>query len=301
MKQQLNAKGITWTNVEQPTPEELAAAVRETQLLPLDAEFVAQEYQRPEVTVRPSYLLILTHVPVFDKQTRVTSGVALYLIIRETAVWTIHYEALGVIQKLWQSFVETPEKQEEYFGDRPLSLALYIINYLQSSSFRKLSRLTKHTDIVEDAVFQGNERKMVEEIAILTRDIMDFRKIIRAQRSLFADLPEHPFFDDESRTKWQRVYHQMQKLWEILESLLDSVKELGQTNNALLQYKQNELLRMLTFYSILSIPAFILVTPYNPSITGATWVDTIVYWAIFTILIVSLGAILFRAKRKGVL
>lgn len=302
MKQTLTSKGISWADLEHPEPEELAAFVRDVGLTTADAEFIVQEHQRPEITVRDNYLLILTQVPVFDKMSRVTSGVSLYYIVTANGLWTLHYEPISVLNKIIQEFTATPEKQEEYFSDTPLSLTLYVLSQLTASSFRKLNRLNKHIDIAEDAVFGGNERKMVEEISVLTRDVMDFRKIVRPQRSLFHDLPNHPFISNDTATQWLRLRGQLEKLWDILENLQENVLELGKTNNSLLQYKQNELLRMLTFYSIISIPVLVLLSPYNFHINDRlTTFYFYLYWFIFAALILSLLAIFLRSKIKRVL
>lgn len=301
MKQTLTSKGISWIDLEHPQPEELAAFVREVGLSAADAEFIAQEHQRPEISTPPGYLLILCHVAVFDKAARVTSGVPLYFIITAQGIWTLHYDPIMVLQKLIEDFMSAPEKQEEYFGDTPFSLALSIINRLTASSFRKLNRLAKHIDIAEDAVFSGNERQMVKEISLLARDVMDFRKIIRPQRSLFRELPSHPFLTEVTAVQWRRLGSQTEKLWEILENLQENVKELGKTNQALLQYKENQLLRLLTIYSIFSIPALILISPYNRGSPNATWPDMLLYWGIFAAFVSVLLIIFLRSKAKRVM
>jgi magnesium transporter len=263
MKTQLTAKSITWHDIESPDGQELAEFVRATNLDRLDAEFIVQNHHRPEIAMRDAYVLLLLQVPTFDKKLRITYGVPLYILILEREVYTLHYEPIPLLARIVKDFTETPAKQEEYFDDTALSLALTIINNLHNGEFAKLERLQKHIEIVADAVFHGNERKMVEEIAVLNRDVMDFRSIMRPQRNVFATDPEHSFFDKESLSQWRRLHGQMQRLWDILESLSEKVHELGQTNDSLLQHKENQLLHVLTIYSIIAIPAFILVAPLN--------------------------------------
>lgn len=294
-------KDISWTAVSSPTAEELAAFVREFAVLPIDAEFIAQEYRRPEITVRPQYILILTSVPVFNRQIRVTTGVPLYLLITEKGIATLHYEPIVVLEKLLQEFSTTTEVQEEYFGDGSVGLALYILNVLYGSAFNKLGRLSKHINIAEDAVFQGNERKMVYEISILVRDVMDFRKVVRPQLSLFAVPPSHALITEESNVPWQRLHGQINKLWDALESLAESARELGLVNSRLLQLKESELLQFLTYYSIFSIPALIILGPINPHGVDATLIDKTLFWGILTLLICGLIFIFVRFRGKRVL
>lgn len=301
MQVELSAKNVTWRNVADPSPEELAALVRESNLAPIDAEFIAQNYHHPEITVRPEYLLLLIHVPVFNKQLRVTTAASLSIVATGQQLWTLHYEPIVVLEKLLQDFTDNPDKQSDFFDEGGVGLALHVIAAMYSSAFTKLERLYKHINIAEDAVFSGNERKMVEEISILSRDVMDFRKIIRPQQRLFSHVPTHALLSPTALTLWQRISGQVNKLWDMLESLSESISEVAKTNKSLLQYKQSQLLQMLTYYSILSIPAFILVTPFNPLTPQATSFYHLIYWGTLLLLIAILGFIFLRFRGKRVL
>lgn len=302
MKHTLTSKDLTWLNVQSPESEELVEFVREAGLTPVDAEFVAERHHRPEITVRDDYLLLLIQVPVFDRKARVTHGVSMFFVVKRKQLFSLHYEPLVVLDKIRQDFESSPERQEEYFEDEGLALCLYIISLLNEAAFRKLERLAKHVDIAEDAIFQGYERKMVEEISVLTRDVMDFRKIIRPHTRLFAAVPRHIFITPAVATKWQRAHGQLLKIWEALESMFESVRELSNTNFTMLQHKENELLRLLTIYSIVVIPMLVLVDPFfNPRADDATMVDNVVFWVVVGLLLATLLFILFRAGRKRLL
>lgn len=302
MKHQLSSKGLSWTSVQSPTPEELAEFVRTAGLLAVDAEFVAADHHRPEITVRSDYLQLLIQIPVFERKARLTTGASLYFIIRNQELFSLHYQPLVALDRVRRSFETSPERQEEYFNESALSLCLTIISMLYDSAFHKLERLSKHIDIAEDAVFQGNERKMVEEISVLTRDVMDFRKVIRPQTRLFARQPRHPFLVPEVITQWQRAQGQLLKMWEILESMMESVRELSNTNSTLLQHKENELLRLLTAYSIVIIPMLILVDPlFDPRAADASAIDAAAFWIVLGVLLLTLIIVLWRARRKRLL
>ena len=296
----IGSNGVKWINTAMPTPEDLAGLVREAGLEPSDAEFVAQSQHRPGVTVRDNYMIILIQVPAFNKQLRVTSGVPLYCIIRQDRMWTVHYEPLVVLMKLLDDYASVAEKRDEFFMDGAMPLALHVIGRMYDSAFAKLERLAKHIDIAEDAVFQGNERKMVEEVSILVRDLMDFRKIMRLQINLFATPPLHPLLDAGLYQIWLRVNGQANKLWDLLESLFESMTELEHTNSNLLQYKENELLRMLTYYSIISIPLLLTMQPIYQYV-GRNVYLTVIYAIGVLVLITLLLYVFFRAKKRRII
>lgn len=299
MKHNLSSKEVSWINVQSPEPQELAKFIREVNMTTADAEFLAQKYHRPTVTTRPDYIFLLIQIPIFDRKLRLTKGVSLFFFIKENTLYSLHYEPLILLDKIRKDFESSTEKTKEYLNESALNFCLDLINMLYDNSFKKLDRLNKHIDIAEDAVFQGNERKMVEEISLLTRDAMDFRKVIRPQKSLFSSPPLHPLVTKETSAKWQIIHCQLLKMWEALESMFESIKELSNTNFTLLQHKENELLRLLTVYSIIVIPMIILVDPYfSPRAADANSTDVVVFWTVLAVLVITLTGILIRFKKR---
>lgn len=298
MKSILSGNCGQWHNLDAPTNEELAGAIRETRLSPADAEFITQDRRRPEITITDEYILVLMQLPVFDKVLRVTSSTALYFIITEKGLTTIHYQPIVVLKKIIKEWKENTTRRDEYMSESPLVLALHLVSLLNASSFSKIDRLMKHIEIAEDAVFHGNERKMVEEIAILTRDVLDFRKITNPQVTLFDTTPRE-ITNRTAQTLWKRAAHQTRQLSEILASLYESMKDLRETNNSLLQHKENELLRLLSYYSIIAIPVWIFISAFNPR-SGALF-EMMVFWSVLGFLALWLLFIFIHFKRKRIL
>ena len=287
---------LEWINTSMPSNDELAQFARDTGLLATDSEFLLHGMRRPEIAFRDTYTMIFLQVPAFDKRTRVTSGSGIVFIMTKNRLHTLHYQPIATLEKIRQEFEENPEKHELAGSNGSVNLALHIISSLHESSFRKLQRLAKHIDIAEDAVFFGNERKMVEEVAVLGRDVLDFRRIIRPHLHVFETLPLDA--DENTIALWRRVGSQMHQMWELLDSLHDSAKELRNTNDSLLQHKENELLRLLSFYSIIAIPIWAFIGPFSPldSVLSAR-----VYWAGLGLLAFFLLIIFIRARRRKVL
>lgn len=294
--------GLIWYSLIQPSPQELAEFVRDTNIHSDDTELLVQEHQHPEVTVRDKYLLIHLQVPTFDRRNRVTRGTSLYFVVGQNKLWTINHETIVNLDRLLGDYQATKEIREEYFSNGALGLALHIISAMHRGAFAKLERLAKHLDIGEDAVFQGNERKMVEEVFILMRDVMDFRKVMRLQNYMFATIPDHPFMTADLSVQWLRLHNQTQRLWDVLEGLYETASELSETNRSLLQHKENELLRLLTLYSVVMIPVIILVDPFfDPGAPNANTADFIAFMIVLLLLLSTLGFIFFRSKKKRLL
>lgn len=289
MRTELSIAGITWHRLVEPTGSELAAVARDVPLEAADAALLGESLTRAALVTRPKYELLRVEVPVFDRKIRASFGVAFDCIVLPDHLITLQARPIPVLEKLVGALEHQPEQDLGVAMTNPNDLLKYLLRQIHHGTLRKLDRLYKYIDIAEDAVFQGNERKMVEEISLLMRDVSDLRKIIRPQRRLFQGTP------------WQELTQDMGKVWDGLETLHESILQLSKTNYTLLQYKENQLLRLLTIYSIVAIPLWILITPFNPTRADASAVDVVVYWGILAVLAIGLIVIFARFRGKRIL
>ncbi len=289
MRVELSIAGITWHRLVEPTGSELAAVARDVPMEAADAALLGESLTRAALVTRPKYELLRVEVPVFDRKIRASFGVALDCIVLEDHLITLQARPIPVLEKLVDGLERQPEQDLGVTLTGPNDLLKYLLRQIHHGTLRKLDRLYKYIDIAEDAVFQGNERKMVEEISLLMRDVGDLRKIIRPQRRLFQGTP------------WQELTQDMGKVWDGLETLQESVLQLANTNSTLLQHKENELLRLLAIYSALVVPLWILITPFVPNRPVVTVVGAVMYWGVLSLLGIALIFIFARFRGKRIL
>lgn len=289
MRTELTIAGIAWQRLVEPTGSELAAVARDVPLEAADRALLGESLMRATLVSRPAYELLRVEVPVFDRKLRASSGVALDCIVLPDQLITLQARLIPVLEKLVDGLKRNPDQDLEVTLAGPADLLKYLLRQIHHGTLRKLDRLHKYIDIAEDAVFQGNERKMVEEISLLMRDVSDLRKIIRPQRRLFQG------------TSWQELTQDLGKVWDGLETLQESVTQLANTNSTLLQHKENELLRLLAMYSALVVPLWILITPFVPTRPEASVLDITVYWGVLAFLGLALIFIFARFRGKRIL
>lgn len=300
MKQTAVLHPITWDHISSPSNEELVQIIRDVSLSPIDAELLIHGDQGPQCIVREKYSIIILHVPVRDKKTHSIESHLVRIVAEKDHVITIASHSVPALQDFFADCAAHPEKHEQ-LGSSALAVSFSIIDRINIAMNKKVHALLRRIEIAEDAIFHGNERKMVEEIALLSRDVLDFHRIALPQKGLFQALHRHYAFTPQEQELISRAYHQSEQLWNILQVMHSSMQELRNTNDSLLQHQENELLRMIFSYSILTVPMLALITEFNPHRVGATLFDTIAYWTIVAFLIILLIAIFGRARRKRVL
>jgi len=300
MKQSVTIKKITWDYIFSPSREDSAGIIREAGISALDAEYITQSDQGPQCIVRFEYKIILLQLPVRNSTTKSIEIHAIRYIIYQHCLATITDQKIPVLENLFAE-IKANDAPYAHKGLTPLSLAFLLIDRLNESTLKKVHHVFKRVEIAEDAVFHGNERKMVEEIAVLSRDVLDLHRVALPQKGLFQGLHRQYAFTIPEQDALARVQHQSEQLWNTLQVLHSSMQELRSTNDSLLQHQENELLRMIFSYSIITIPLLALVNEFNPHRAGATYIDVILFWGIVLFLIILLFALFARARKRRVL
>mgnify|MGYP003421715878 FL=1 len=97
---------------------------------------------------------------------------------------------------------------------------------------------------------------MVVEISVLKRDILNFRRTLKPQRSIIESLvqKDYPYIPSSMKVYFQDLIGTNIRLWNILESQKETIEALEATNNSLLSNKLNMTMKVLTVFSAILLP-----------------------------------------------
>jgi len=131
-----------------------------------------------------------------------------------------------------------------------------IIEVLLDSCFPRLNHIGQKLDYIETQVFADKEKEMVFEISVLKRDILNFRRTLKPQRSILESIVQknHPFIPTDIKIYFQDLIGTNIRLWNILESQKETIEALEATNNSLLSNKLDLTMKVLTIFSAILLP-----------------------------------------------
>ena len=140
--------------------------------------------------------------------------------------------------------------------ESPGALLRFIIEMLLETCFPKLDHISGKLDYIEDQIFAGHEKDMVFEISLVKRDILNFRRTMKPQRSVFESLAQKDFKLIESGLKpyYQDLIGTNIRIWNNLESYKETIESLEETNNSLLSNKLDMTMKILTIFSAVMLP-----------------------------------------------
>ena len=120
--------------------------------------------------------------------------------------------------------------------------------------------------------------------AAVKTDIINFWNILRPQKGVFTSLRDDAkgVLDKESTPYFSQLRNQWARLASKLIGYKESIAELEETNNSLLNDKTNEIVKLLTLFSVIVFPLTLLAallgmnTKYLPivGLPGDFWIIT---------------------------
>jgi magnesium transporter len=247
---------ITWINFFEPKQADLTYLQENFDIHPLAIEELLTPSYQPKAVQYQNCLFLSIHVPLFDTKLRTTYPGELDIILTRDTLITAHHHDIFQLREFFDKLSGSKGKQRTYFSETPAHLLYHMIEILLNSCFPKLHHVSENLDNIETKVFSGHEKEMVTEISVVKRDILNFRRTLKPQRSILDSLSQkdHPFVPENLRIYFQDLTATNSRVWNILESTKETIEALEATNNSLLSNKLDMTMKVLTIFSAVLLP-----------------------------------------------
>jgi magnesium transporter len=172
---------------------------------------------------------------------------------------------------------------------------------LLETCFPKLDHISKKLDQIEEEIFAGHEKEMVREISVVKRDILNFRRTMKPQRSVFESLAqkEYKLIEPELKPYFQDLIGTNIRIWNNLESTKETIESLEDTNNSLLSNKLDMTMKVLTIFSAILMPLTVYSNIMSMSINIPLHTYPFAFWIhIGIMLFVAIITIILFKTRK---
>lgn len=297
----VKSKHLVWLDFEDPKQTDIMFIQENFDIHPLAIEELMTPTYHPKVVQYDGCLFLSIHIPLFDTVSRTTYPGELDIILTRDALITSHKSAIYQLTGLLRELNESRTKREEFFSKTPAHLLYHILDVLLNSCFPRLHHVMEKLDHIEEEVFAGHEKEMVIEISIVKRDILNFRRTLKPQRSILDSLAqkEHPFIPFELKLYFQDMIGTNIRIWNILESAKETIEALEATNNSLLSNKLEITMKVLTIFSAVLLPMTLYSNAMSMSARIPLSDDPDAFWvhAGVMLLISIITMVVFKVKK----
>jgi len=257
---QIKTSKLTWIDFLEPSADEVQWLKRNLKLHPLALEEFSMPSARPKASQYGNCLYLTLHIPLFDRENRRTFPGELDIVMTEKYLITGHDRDIYQLRDFFGKIKRNQKMQEKYMNQSPGYLLYYIIEMLLESCFPKIDHVNKNLDHIEEEIFKGNEKAMLHEISFVKRDILNFRRTLKPQKSVLESLARdnYPLLEPELRPYYQDLIGTNIRVWSALENAKETVESLEETNDALLSDKLNTTMKVLTIFSAVMLPMTVI-------------------------------------------
>jgi len=260
---------LTWVDIEQPTERETGYLARNYPFHPLDLDDCLSRIQRPKIDEYKDYLFLVLHFPVFNTEARVTAPSQVSVFIGEKYLITLHKGELKPLVKLFRDCQIHEETRQEHFSQGSGYLLYRLIDRLVDYCLPILNKIGTNIERTEDDIFSSRGMPhAIEDISLLRRDVISFRRIIWPMRAVVASLePRIRHFTSMDLTVYfgDMVDH-VDKIWDGLDEYKEIIVGLNDTHDSLATNRTNEVIRMLTIIATILLPLTVVASIYGMNI-----------------------------------
>jgi len=298
---QIKQNQISWLNLANPKPEDLIFLEKDIKVNPSVLKELLGANKRAKIEEYDNYLFLVMHFPVFNEKERQTVPTELDFIVTQNQIITVYQNPNPCLESLFNEIMADDSRRQEYFKNAGF-LLFCLLDRLTDSCLPMLDHIHEKIEVIEQDMFKGKEREMLKEIAIVKRDIIDFRRTLKPQRSIFEILAKKAsrFFKEDLGAISQEAIGSEVRVWNILESHKEMIEAIEKTNEGLLSFQINRVMHALTFFSIILFSLTFIASFFSMRIFNTFFVDpNLALWTVggFMVADIILITVLFKRKK----
>jgi magnesium transporter len=205
------------------------------------------------------------------------------------------------VTRLFERCQEDERYREQLFSKGSGRLLYEVLDDLFDYCFPILDKIGHKLDSLEDDVFEGRSEEVVRDISNVKQEIISYRKIVKPERSTLRLLERHVerFLPEELELYFDDIVDAAERIWDILDNYKEVVEALEDTNESVISHRQNDVLRILTVFSVVLLPLTLITGFFGMNVQfpgfGTEWA----FWTIFAVMAAALAGMVafFRWKR----
>src|ERR671915_2079368 len=274
--------GLRWINIERPAPVDRAWLEEHFDFHPLDYEDVRSHNQRPKIDEYEDYLFIVLHFPVFDKAVGRLNAGELDIFIGPDFLITLPNSPLAPVEYLFERCRASEETREQLMCKGPGLLLYKIVDDSFDYCFPMLRKMGNKLDRIEDEIFEGRAEDIVRDLSNAKQEIINFRKIIRPQRSVLRDLERNKqrYLAEDLDIYFDDIVDASERIWDMLENYKEIVEALEVTNESVISHRVNAILRVLTAFSVIILPLTLIASIWGMNVGVPGESSETAFWVI---------------------
>lgn len=291
-------KNIIWTDLEQPNTAEVRKVMEDYGISEVVGEELLSPTLRSKVDVFGHYAYFILHVPSIGSRSRAQE---VDFIIGKDFLITTRYEEVDPLLEFSKSLEVDSILNHDSMGDHAGFLLFYMMRYIYKSLQEKLDSIEENIREIESQIFHGKEKQMVSAISKQARVLLNFKTATNNHEEVLESLEKvsNGLFGQEFDHYIKQITGECKKIRQSVLSKRDHLNELRETNDSLLNSKQNEIMKIFTILAFVTFPISIVIDILGiPSEHNPVLGNVHDFWIILGIVVTLIAIMLVYFKKK---
>ncbi|MDZ4767216.1 MAG: magnesium/cobalt transporter CorA [Chloroflexota bacterium] len=297
----LSGTRTTWINVIHPTPQDIDALRRMYPYFhPLNLEDTLSPIERPKIDDGDDYLFVVMHFPLWDAAHRLTRQSEVDFFVGRGFVITLHDGALKPLRDLYDA-CQSQESDLKKLLDGSASHSFYaILDKLIDYCFPIMRKVDGNIRAIEERIFTDEDKALIRDIAIVRRDIISLRRIIRQQVPIMENLEriERPIIQEDLDEYFGDIVDHVHTLRDIVDEDFEIIVGLSDTADTLINHRLNGVIRVLTVISVIILPLTLVSGIYGMNVSLPLDDHPDAYLVVLGLMVVLAVSLLVYFKRR---
>ena len=261
---------VTWTNILSPQFEDIQQlSQRFPQFHPLNLKDCLTEREIPKLDHHDGYLFLVVQLPVRDKNERIFHPAEVDIFITKGTLVTVHRGDSLPLNRLFTQAAADPQMRQELMEQGASPLLHRLLDELVNSCYPILQQVLADLRHIESNLFNEDTRHLLNEIALVRRDIIALKHILAPQQEVINELEKGnwDFIHEDLDLYWSDIKDHLAQLCMMLEESSEMISGLSETADTLASHRIDDVMRLLTVVTVLTLPLTLVATLFGMNIS----------------------------------
>lgn len=297
----LTSGRVTWTNIIHPTSNDIKAlAGRYPQFHQLNLQDCLTELEIPKIDHHDDYLFLVVQFPMWDSPDGIPQPAEVDIFVARGTLVTSHRGQFAALDGLFKQVQADDRARAERMSQGASPLLYHLLNVLVEGSTPLVQKAQHRLRGIEENLFGANTRQMLFQIADLRRSVIALRHILLPQLEIARALERGswPFIHEELDLYWGDLSDQLARLCAILDEMAEVMAGLSDTVDTLASHRIDEVVRLLTVVTVLTLPLSLLATIFGMNLLVPYSQHPFAFYGVMVVaLALTAGLVWFLTKR----
>ncbi|MBE2225463.1 MAG: hypothetical protein IAF02_28265, partial [Anaerolineae bacterium] len=222
------------------------------------------------------------------------------IFISKGVLVTSHQGDIKPLNDLFSSMQKDASLRQQFMTQGASPLLYEVLNELVQYCYPILHKVNHKIRHIEQNLFSTDTPHILQEVALARRDVISLRHILMPQIKVIYELErgDWHFIHDDLDIYWGDIGDHLSQIGAMLDEQKEVISGLSETIDTLSSHRIDEVVRLLTLITLVSVPITVIATIFGMNMTLPYGDHPLAFYAVNALAIGVTIAFIWHLRRK---